>query len=196
MVSDPPSPHDLVLDAARAIVREQGRPALSFRQVAKRAGVSPGTVQYYFSTLEQLVDALTDPWHDGLDTIVAETIAALPTTDDREELLLEACLRIFRLGRANRELVRTRRLDTLERGGLFGRRQDRAMQLLDGAMPMLAKSLGGDPARWRLLAWAIECVLTGFMVEARHEDSIDEATVEDFLREAIRGLGHSVIDRP
>lgn len=44
--------HDKNLDAAHQIVAGLGRQAVSFRNVAARAGVSVGTVQYYFRSID------------------------------------------------------------------------------------------------------------------------------------------------
>ena len=49
-----------VLRAALAILVEEGYPALSFRRVAARCGMSVGNVNYYFRTKDDLVRELLD----------------------------------------------------------------------------------------------------------------------------------------
>lgn len=49
---------DALLDAAEAIVAEQGAGRLTFDEVAKRAGVSKGGVLYCFSSKQDLVAAM------------------------------------------------------------------------------------------------------------------------------------------
>ncbi|MAQ18483.1 MAG: hypothetical protein CMN30_27250 [Sandaracinus sp.] len=186
--------HDKILEAAQQLVEEQGRHSLSFRKVAERAGVSVGSVQYYFSAMEQLVDALTDPWHEGLDRILRETMVALPAAEDRQELLVEMCLRIHRLAVEHRELLLTRHLDTLQRGELLARRRQPAFRALEQGAKMAAALVGGDPERWRLTMMGIEHLLVGFALSDRAaETGSDAAAVEAFLRDAILGMGRRAL---
>ena len=48
----------LLLDTAEGIMRESGYAALSSRQLAKAAGLSPQIVYYYFKTMDDLFAAL------------------------------------------------------------------------------------------------------------------------------------------
>ncbi len=186
--------HDKILEAARALVEEQGRSSLSFRKVAERAGVSVGSVQYYFSAMEQLLDALTDPWHDGLNRILQSAMADLPAADDRQTRLVEMCIEIHRLAVTHRELLLTRRLDTLQRGGLVERRWEPARQWIANGAKLAAKLVGGDEVRWQLTMTAIEHLLVGFALTTRAEDlGLSSAEVEDFLRDAILGMGRRAL---
>ena len=186
--------HDKILEAAHQLVDELGRQALSFRKVAARAGVSVGTVQYYFSSMDQLLDALTDPWHDGLTRILKSTVEALPTAGDREGLLLDMCGELYRLAVEHRQLLLTRRLDTLERGELMSRRQQPARRWIRDGSAMAAAMVGGDPLRWQLTMMAIEHLIVGFALSERHRDAgVGEGDLEAFLRDAIRGLGREAL---
>ena len=186
--------HDKILEAARALVEEHGRQALSFRKVAERAGVSVGSVQYYFSAMGQLLDALTDPWHEGLTTIIQGVIKELPTAADRQSLLVEMCIDIHRLAIAHRQLLLTRRLDTLERGELADRRREPALRWIERGSKMAAALVGGDAKRWALTMTAIEHLLVGFALSDRAEIvGACAEDVEDFLRDAILGMGLSAL---
>jgi AcrR family transcriptional regulator len=46
-----------ILDAARAVIDEEGIEQTTLRKVAERAGVSHGTIAYYFQSRKQLIDA-------------------------------------------------------------------------------------------------------------------------------------------
>ena len=186
--------HDKILEAARALVEESGRHSLSFRKVAERAGVSVGSVQYYFSAMEQLLDALTDPWHDGLNRILQSAMAELPSAEDRQARLVEMCIEIHRLAVAHRELLLTRRLDTLQRGGLAERRWEPARKWIAKGAKLAANLVGGDVTRWQLTMTAIEHLLVGFALTTRAEDlGLSTEEVEDFLREAILGMGRRAL---
>ena len=64
-----------LLDAATSLIAESGPGALSARQVAARAGVSPATVMYYYPRLDELVAAVH---HDAVRRfcVAREEIAA------------------------------------------------------------------------------------------------------------------------
>jgi AcrR family transcriptional regulator len=177
---------DRIIDAAHELVDAEGRGALSFRKVAKRAGVSVGTVQYYYASMEQLLDALTDPWHDGLDRLLRTAAADLPRADDPEERLLDLCIDLYRLAVEHRALLLARRLDTLQRGGLLARRRGAAQGWLDRGAVMAAQLVGGTPDRWRLTWQATEHLLVGFALDP---PDMPEEQVEAFLRSAARALG-------
>jgi AcrR family transcriptional regulator len=49
-----------LLDAARAVLREQGPDACSLREVARRAGVSHAAPYHHFPSREALLGALAD----------------------------------------------------------------------------------------------------------------------------------------
>lgn len=53
---------DHLLDAAEAIVLEGGAAALTIENVAKRAGVTNGGVQYAFRNKDALITAMFDRW--------------------------------------------------------------------------------------------------------------------------------------
>lgn len=50
-----------ILEAATDLLLEHGYGNFVFRKVAKRAGVKPGNVQYYFSTKRDLLSAVLEP---------------------------------------------------------------------------------------------------------------------------------------
>ncbi len=75
-----------ILDAGRALLREQGLAALQMRQVAKHAGIGLGTVYTYFSTKESLYAAM---YADRLDQMLGELEPALAAPTDLEELFVQ-----------------------------------------------------------------------------------------------------------
>ncbi len=63
---------DAILEAAAQVMREHGADALSTGAVAKRAGVSIGTLYQYFADKEAILDAIAD----NADAVFAAHLAA------------------------------------------------------------------------------------------------------------------------
>jgi AcrR family transcriptional regulator len=69
--------YDKIVEAARAAFRERGADA-SLDDIAKKAGVGPGTLYRHFPTRDALVDAVMKDWtdrvNDDSDAIVASSL--------------------------------------------------------------------------------------------------------------------------
>jgi AcrR family transcriptional regulator len=69
-------PKNLILEQARTILEKEGCAKLNIRQIAKRSGVSVGTVYNYFPTKKELVTFLMieywDRYYNRLDVIDRE----------------------------------------------------------------------------------------------------------------------------
>jgi len=65
-----------IIDMARVLFEEQGVARTSMTEIAERIGIAKGLVYYYFSSKEQLAEAIVDQLIAGLDenllTIVSE----------------------------------------------------------------------------------------------------------------------------
>ncbi|MBP0444838.1 TetR/AcrR family transcriptional regulator [Roseomonas sp. SSH11] len=90
----PPSPDrpDLrtrVLDAAEAIIRARGVPALTLEGAAREAGVSKGGLLYHFASKEALLVALMRRLAQGIEADFRAIVAAQPEGPHRA---LRACL--------------------------------------------------------------------------------------------------------
>ena len=66
MRADAKRNYDRILEVARHVFREQGYDA-SLDEVAKRAGVGPGTLYRHFPTRDALLDAIMQSWVDRVD---------------------------------------------------------------------------------------------------------------------------------
>lgn len=66
-----------VLDQAETLIRESGVGALTLANVAKRAGISKGGLQYRFETKRELVRAMLSRAFDRLDASVEAEVNAL-----------------------------------------------------------------------------------------------------------------------
>lgn len=85
------------LDAAGALLAEEGAAGLSTRKVAARAGMHAGNLQYYFRTRQDLVRALLERYLDqsrervGRRIAAAEGPAAARLRSGLEEILSDQC---------------------------------------------------------------------------------------------------------
>ncbi|MFO0600910.1 MAG: TetR/AcrR family transcriptional regulator [Myxococcaceae bacterium] len=108
---------DAVLEAGSRILIERGYQGLSMQQVARRAGVSPGSLYQYFPDKPALVAALIDRISQEEVAFHAQTFSALPP-DAPLELVFETTIRSV-LG--------------------FQRRQGPLMRALLGSLPWLGR---------------------------------------------------------
>ncbi len=76
--------YDKILATARIVFTERGTDS-SLDEIAKRAGVGPGTLYRHFPTREALVDALMKDWTDRVD---ADADAAIATGLPARPMLL------------------------------------------------------------------------------------------------------------
>jgi len=90
-----------ILEAAREGLREQGAAALSLREIARRAGFSPGALYKYFSSKDDLLSALAD---DAMGRL-ATRFAAIPTTLPPDERAVELGMAYLEFARTNLEDV-------------------------------------------------------------------------------------------
>ncbi|WP_454909206.1 TetR/AcrR family transcriptional regulator [Variovorax gossypii] len=76
----------LVLDAARAVFLEAGIEGASIREIARRAGYTPGAIYSYFESKEAIYGALLDESIQRLQTAVADA----PESEGRPDKTLAA----------------------------------------------------------------------------------------------------------
>lgn len=69
-----------LLDAALDVLREQGAPALSLRDVARRAGVVPSAVYRHVASREELITQLVLAAYGSLAEALEEAVTAGPAT--------------------------------------------------------------------------------------------------------------------
>lgn len=74
MRADAQRNYDRIVEVAREVFREQGYDA-SLDEVAKRAGVGPGTLYRHFPKRENLLDAMMKSWMDRVDEAAEKALA-------------------------------------------------------------------------------------------------------------------------
>jgi len=75
--------YDKIVETARAMFRERGADA-SLDEIARRAGVGPGTLYRHFPTRDALIDAVMRDWADRINADAEE--AAVSDLPPREAL--------------------------------------------------------------------------------------------------------------
>jgi AcrR family transcriptional regulator len=74
--------YDRIVEVARVVFREQGYDA-SLDEVAKRAGVGPGTLYRHFPTRDALLDAIMQSWVARVDDAAEKALLHEGTPRDR-----------------------------------------------------------------------------------------------------------------
>ncbi|MEM9068273.1 MAG: TetR/AcrR family transcriptional regulator [Myxococcota bacterium] len=117
-------PVDRIVGAVHSLLVSGGARAVSYRSVAKQAGLSAGTVTYYFASRARLLEAALDRYHDRVDATVRALVSGprfKPSTCARE---------LTRYVFQNRSDVRLRLASLLDGWGLPIQRRVFANRLL------------------------------------------------------------------
>ena len=92
---------DEILEAAREVLLERGAADLSLREIARRAGFSPGALYKYFGSKDEVIEALADAAMDALLHEFSRVPADLPP----DERAIELGMRYLAFARRNPEDV-------------------------------------------------------------------------------------------
>ena len=84
MRADAQRNRDKLVEVARQVFREKGYDA-PLDEIAKRAGVGPGTLYRHFPTRDALLDAVMQRWAEGVEVATQKALAR--EGDSREVLL-------------------------------------------------------------------------------------------------------------
>lgn len=84
---------ETILDAATAILIDEGYARLSTRKIAARAGIRPGNLQYYYRSKQDVVRAVLERYLDrAFETVEARVADAGGTPADRLQSALDGIL--------------------------------------------------------------------------------------------------------
>ncbi len=172
--------YDRIVEVAREVFREQGYDA-SLDEVARRAGVGPGTLYRHFPQRENLLDAIMQSWVDRVDE--AADKALTHEGDDRALLLawVEEYVRLISLHKGGPAKITSAMGDPgspiLSKCQVLTRASDRVMQRLrdDGA-------LRDDVETIQM------CRLIGGVATVADQGGLDEAAVRPLLEVVVDGL--------
>jgi AcrR family transcriptional regulator len=74
MRADAQRNRDRIVEVARAVFRQKGYDA-PLDEIAREAGVGPGTLYRHFPTKDALIDAVMQAWVDSVDTATEKALA-------------------------------------------------------------------------------------------------------------------------
>lgn len=195
--ADPARTYDAILDATRSLVTRSDNPgSISLRAVAKEAGVSMGTVQYYFETRAALLEACLDTYYERMGEQVsnlATRFREAEASSDPAPLVREAARTLYRFARAERDNVVLRQALVVERGELPAQRRihDQGPALRAGA-EVVARRLGRPTSEVKMLIQTL--VFAGSRYATLTDDELEvivgkrraeggEEAIEDHLAE-------------
>ena len=89
-----PAPDDRALQAAARLFREQGYSGTSLRDIARAAGMLPGSLHYRYATKEDILAALMER---AIDRLIASIEAATAATSDPLERVRLALIEHVRI---------------------------------------------------------------------------------------------------
>ena len=156
-----------IVSAARGELFETpgGLPDVSVRQVAAKAALSAGTIQYYFPTKEALLEACLDDYYDTLDLLIRELAGAAAGTDPHT-FVETAARRLYRFVLSERPQLILRARTNAQRGGLQPERQGEYFDQLSGS---LSQMLGIDAAETRLTFQTMSFVMMQYAMLAEDD---------------------------
>jgi len=96
MRADAKRNYDRIVEVAREVFREQGY-AASLDEIARRAGVGPGTLYRHFPCRENLVDAVMQPWVDSVEQGAEKALASEGSARDLLLTWFEEYVRLISL---------------------------------------------------------------------------------------------------
>ena len=115
---------------------------VSVRQVATRAGVSLGTIHYYFPTKESLLEACLDAYYARFGALVVE-LAPLTTLPDGRFVIEQAARRIYCFAVSERHSLKLRARLNVQRGQLEPQRARHVRGPMLDAFASLLGNMGG-----------------------------------------------------
>lgn len=189
--ADSAKTYDQILAAALAEIAETDPPTkVSVRKVAERAGVSLGTLQYYFQKKDDLLEACLDDYYQRLRGLAKELMQTAVTSDPplAGRAFVEPAVRAFhRFTRENRGLLHLRLITNVINGELPERRRNSMLgQQLGSAVKLIAPGVGipTEDIALTVQLFAIGLSRVALMSDDEREllmGSTDDDVHEDFL---------------
>lgn len=143
--------YDSIVAAGLVLLKSTSDPAtLSLRKVAELAGLSAGTLHYYFPVKEDLLEACLDAYYERLGSVARELVALFASSGDSAALIDQAARRMYRFVEDERVLVSLRLTTNAMRQELHPRRLAFMGMMIDEAVRVLAPHAQLSPVEIRL----------------------------------------------
>lgn len=195
--ADSEQTHGRIMEAARALLHERGPDAVSLRGVARRAKMSVGTVSYYFSSREELVETCLDDHYQRLIAIASRHLDDLAAGKALEQVIRDAARELYFFAFADRALIRLQLVTNAERGGLRPERLQGIHGKLLRTISVRAGPLLAAPRPWltiQTLVYAVARFATASSDERRlftsagSDDEANEIIADHIAELAVRML--------
>lgn len=172
---------------------------ISLRAVGRHAGVSTGTLTYYFSNREALLEAVLDGYYQKLEALVVDLVMEAATQNDSRTFLELAIRRLYALHWEERRAMKLRSLTRSARGELPEKVQDRFLNKVaaQGALSVVALT-GISESRARFAIQTITYLIMRYVLSSNGEltQGLGAATtrqeIEDHIVEVGLVLTHPV----
>lgn len=179
--SDSAETYERILASAKSILSTHGPELFSLRSVARTAGVSLGTLNYYFENRNGLLEACLDEDYRELEDSVQETIDRIRSGAPFFDEVARLTRIYFADARNRKDKIRLRVMDTMERGGLPPHRLDNEVsRMLDRVS--LALSGRPDHLPLRMAAHSFQMIIARYALHS--DEEIRRITGKDSAEEA------------
>ena len=150
--SDSAKIQERILSAAIDSLESVGPSAITMRQIAKAAGLSLGTVHYYFPNKDALLEAVFDQLLANAYALRDELVRALLGTAGTPAALLESAVRVaYRTTLRMRAASRLMQIMALDQGFIPHRRRAEEELVLGALSELAARTDIAAPVQARLL---------------------------------------------
>ena len=180
MRADAKRNYDRIVEVARQVFGEQGYDA-SLDEVAKRAGVGPGTLYRHFPNRDALLDAMLQSWMERVDEAADKALAHEGSSRDLLLAWFEEYVRLISLHKGGPAKITSAMDDPdspiLTKCQVLRRANDRVVERLrdDGALKDGVETLQ-------------VCRLVGGVATVADQSGLDEAAVRPLLEVVADGL--------
>jgi len=119
MKKDSVATRNRILETTLEVIDQGGVETVSMRQIARTAGISIGTLTYYFGNKDALIEGCIDSYYDELEGLRDSIVASLMSSSSPQEMVRASTRILFRWSLEHRKVIRLRNLMTLQRGGHY-----------------------------------------------------------------------------
>lgn len=180
MRADAKRNRDRIVEVARDVFREQGYDA-SLDEVARRAGVGPGTLYRHFPQRENLIDAIMQSWVDRVNEAADKALAHEGPPRDLLLGWFEAYLALISLHKGGPAKI------TSALGDESSPIQTKC-RTLTGATDRVVERLAGEGALREGVDTLQMCRLVGGVATVADQGDLDAAAVRPLLEVVADGM--------
>jgi len=184
MRADAKRNYDRIVEVAREVFREQGYDA-SLDEVAKRAGVGPGTLYRHFPNRDALLDAIMQSWVDRVDEAAEKALTHEGSSRDLLLAWFEEYVRLISLHKGGPAKI-TSAMGDPDSPILT------KCQVLSGASDRVVARLRGEGALKEDVDSLQLCRLVGGVATVADQADLDEAAVRPLLEVVADGVVRQV----